>query len=103
MSATVDICPDGTITIRVTGSEPHPAAPGECDLWTVFGVMHAGEPEPLAVVVGGNALAYRNDRWQGGVWEETVTADGPREAARQGTEQARARLADAPWPARGAA
>ena len=100
MSATVQVETDGTITIKVTDAQP--ATAQECDVWTVFGVMHAGDPEPLAVVVGGDALAYRNDRWQGGVWEETVTADGPREAARQGAEQARARLAEA-WPARGAA
>ena len=38
-----------------------------------------------------------------GVWEEQVTADGPREAARRGAEQARARMAEAPWPTQGAA
>ena len=101
MSATVQVETDGTITIKVTDAQA--ATPDECDVWTVFGVMHAGDPEPLAVVVGGDALAYRNDRRQGGVWEETVTAEGPREAARRGAEQARARLAEAPWPARGAA
>jgi hypothetical protein len=101
MSATVQVETDGTITVKVTDTPP--ATPHECDVWTVFGVMHAGDPEPLAVVVGGDALAYRNDRFVGGVWEEQVTADGPREAARRGAEQARARLVEAPWPAQGAA
>jgi hypothetical protein len=102
MSATVDVHPDGSITIRVD-SEPQPVTPGGAGEWTVFGIRDAGEPVPLAVVVGGDALAYRNDRFVGGVWEEQVSADGPREAARRGAEQARARLAEAPWPARGAA
>lgn len=101
MSATVQVETDGTITIKVTDAQPAP--PDECDVWTVFGVMHAGEPEPLAVVPGRDALAYRNPRWQGGVWDETVMADSPPEAARRGSEAARARLAEAPWPARGAA
>jgi hypothetical protein len=101
MSATVQVETDGTITIKVTDAQP--ATPDERDVWTVFGIRDAGEPVTLAVVLGGEALAYRNDHFVGGVWEEQVTADGPREATRRGAEQARARLAEAPWPARGAA
>jgi hypothetical protein len=74
MSATVRVETDGTITIKVTDAQP--TTPDECDVWTVFGVMHAGDPEPLAVVVGGDALAYRNDRFVGGVWERA--SDGRR-------------------------
>ena len=77
--------------------------PDHSDAWLVFGIRDAGEPVPLAVVPGVETLAYRNDHFVGGVWEEQVTADGPREAARRGAEQARAKLVEAPWPARGAA
>lgn len=74
------------------------------DGWLVFGIRDAGEPVPLAVIPGRDALAYRNDRFVGGVWEESVTADGPRDAARAGAAQARAKLDEAEaWPARGAA
>jgi hypothetical protein len=93
--------------VRITIESDRPVTvtpePGHSGAWTVFGIRDSGEPVPLAVVAGGEALAYRNDRFIGGVWEETVTADGPREAARQGADQARAKLAEASWPTRGAA
>jgi hypothetical protein len=101
MSARVQVETDGTITIKVKNDPT--AILDKCDVWTVFGIRDAGEPVTLAVVLGGEALAYRNDHFVGGVWEEQVSADGPREAAQRGAEQARARLAEAPWPARGAA
>ena len=102
MSATVQVETDGTITIRVMDGEPQPAVPDGSE-WLVFGIRDAGEPVPLAVVPGAETLAYRNDQFVGGVWQEQVSADGPREAARRGAEQARARLVETPWPARGAA
>jgi hypothetical protein len=93
---------DGPVTIAPAGrGEANQTA--DSDTWTVFGVLHAGDPEPLAVVPGRDALAYRNPRWQGGVWDETVMADSPAEAARRGREAARARLADVAWPTQGAA
>lgn len=93
---------DGPVTIAPAdrGEAPQPADSGE---WTVFGITHAGDPEPLAVVPGRDALAYRNPRWHGGIWDETVTADSPAEAARRGSEAARAHLADVAWSAQGAA
>jgi hypothetical protein len=91
MRTTVSQGRDGSVTITVTPEPDHSA-------WLVFGIRDAGEPVPLAVVPGAETLAYRNDHFVGGVWQETVTADGPREAAKRGAEQARARLTVADFP-----